>query len=93
MSNHTIFQSNFYSNLEFNRFGWIAIILTVVGCLGGLTVGLGAIENTLTLVAVVIPTMITLSLLLAVSPMKLILNAALISISIDLLLISYFVLF
>jgi hypothetical protein len=45
------------------------------------------------LVAVVIPTMITLSLLLAVSPMKWILNAALISISIDLLLISYFVLF
>jgi hypothetical protein len=93
MSNHTIFQSNFYSNLEFNRFGWIAIILTVVGCLGGLTVGLGAIENTLSLVAVVIPTMITLSLLLAVFPMKWILNAALISISIDLLLISYFVLF
>jgi len=92
MSNHIIFQSNFYSNLEFNRFGWIAIILTVVGCLGGLTVGLGAIENTLSLIAVVIPTMITLSLLLAVSPMKWILNAALISISIDLLLISYYVL-
>ena len=92
MSNHTIFQSNFYSNLEFNRFGWIAIILTVVGCLGGLSVGLGAIENTLSLIAVVIPTMITLSLLLAVSPMKWILNEALISISIDLLLISYYVL-
>jgi hypothetical protein len=93
MSSNTISQSNFYSNLEFNRFGWIAIILTVVGCLGGLTVGLGALENTVALVVVVIPTMVTLSFLLAVSPMKWIVNAAAISITIDLLLMSYYLLF
>ena len=57
-------------------FGVIAVILLVVGCLGGLTVGLGAIENTLSLVAVVIPTMITLSFLIAAAPMKWIINSA-----------------
>jgi hypothetical protein len=93
MSSNTVSQSNFYSNLEFNRFGWIAIILTIVGCLGGLTVGMGALQNTVALIFVVIPTMITLSFLLAVSPMKWILNAAIISISIDLLLMIYYLFF
>jgi hypothetical protein len=93
MSSNTISQSNFYSNLEFNRFGWIAIILTVVGCLGGLTVGMGALENIAALVAIVIPTMVTLSFLLAVSPMRWILNAAIVSITIDLLLMIYYIFF
>jgi hypothetical protein len=93
MSNNTNAQSKFYRDLEFNRFGWIAIILTLVGCLGGLTVGLGAIGNTATLILVVIPTMVTLSFLLAVSPMKWILNAAIISISIDLLLMTWYLFF
>ena len=93
MSNNTISQSKFYNDLEFNRFGWIAIILTLVGCLGGLTVGLGAISNTASLIAIIIPTMITLSFLLAVSPMKWILNAAIVSISIDVLLMTYYLFF
>lgn len=93
MANATVSQSDLLKNLEFNRFGLIAIILTIVGCLGGLTVGLGAIENTAALVVVVIPTMITLSFLLAVSPMKWILSAATISISIDLILIAYYLFF
>jgi hypothetical protein len=93
MSSNTISQSNFYNNLEFNRFGWTSIILTVVGCLGGLTVGMGALQNTAALIVVVIPTMVTLSFLLAVSPMKWILNAAIVSVLIDILLISYYLLF
>ena len=83
--------TNFTNDLEFNRFGWIAVILIVVGCLGGLTVGMGAIESTAALVAVVIPTMVTLSLLLAVSPMKYVMIAALSSISIDIILFTYYV--
>ncbi len=75
---------------EFNRFGLISIILLVVGCIGGIAVGLGAIKYVFTLVLVVVPTMITLSLLLAVSPMKWIWRGAIISVSIDLLLILYF---
>ena len=93
MAHTPVVQSDFIKNLEFNRFGLIALILTLDGCLGGITVGLGAIESTLALVVVIIPTMITLSFLLAVSPMKWILSAATVSISIDLLLIAYYIFF
>jgi hypothetical protein len=82
----------FLSDSEFNRFGLICVILTVVGCLGGIAVGLGAINYTFTLVLVTIPTMLTLSLLLAVSPMKWVLSAASVSVVIDVLLILYFTL-
>jgi hypothetical protein len=75
---------------EFNRFGLISIILLVVGCIGGVAVGLGAIKYTFTLVLTVIPTMTTLSLLLAVAPMKWIWRAATVSVVIDVLLILYF---
>jgi hypothetical protein len=52
---------------------------------------MGAIESTAALVAVVIPTMITLSLLLAVSPMKYVMIAAASAISIDIILFTYYV--
>ncbi|NCA22883.1 MAG: hypothetical protein EBS86_17375 [Crocinitomicaceae bacterium] len=84
--------TNLTNDMEFNRFGWISMIILVVGCLGGLTVGLGAIENTAALVVVIIPTMITLSLLLAVSPMKWVMTSAAATISIDILLLSYYIL-
>jgi len=80
------------SDSEFNRFGLICVILTVVGCLGGIAVGLGAINNVMTLSAVIIPTMATLSLLLAVSPMRWIMAAALVAVSLDLILILYYTL-
>jgi hypothetical protein len=35
------------SDSEFNRFGLICVILTIVGCLGGIAVGMGALGNTL----------------------------------------------
>lgn len=75
---------------EFNRFGLICVVLLVVGCLGGTAVGLGAINNTFTLIMVTIPTMLTLSLLLAVSPMRYIITSALISVAIDVVMIVYF---
>ena len=84
--------TNLTNDMEFNRFGWISMITLVVGCLGGLTVGMGAIENTAALVFVVIPTMITLSLLLAVSPMKWVLTSAALTILIDAFLLSYYIL-
>jgi len=80
------------SDSEFNRFGLICVILTIVGCLGGIAVGLGAINNVVSLSAVIIPTMATLSLLLAVSPMRWIMTAATVSVSLDLILILYYTL-
>lgn len=77
-------------NAEFNRFGLISVVILVVGCLGGLTVGLGAVESTLALILVVVPTMATLSMLLAVAPMKYILTGAAISVIIDVLFLGYY---
>jgi len=76
--------------MEFNRFGWIAIILLVVGCLGGLTVGMGALESTFALIVILIPTMLTLSFLLSVAPMKWIAVASIVTVSVDLALFSYY---
>ncbi|MFM7565661.1 MAG: hypothetical protein ACKO4K_02825 [Flavobacteriales bacterium] len=77
---------------EHNRFALISGLILVVGCLGGLTVGMGAIRHVFTLMLVVFPTMITLSLLLAVAPMGWILRAAFVTITIDILLLGYFLL-
>ena len=81
---------NLTNDLEFNRFGWIEVILILVGCLGGLTVGMGAIESTAALVVVLIPTMITLSLLLAVSPMKWVMTSTAVALTVDIILLTYY---
>ena len=94
METHTLSSGSkmdqLFKTAEFNRFGLIFVILTIVGCLGGAAIGLGAIDYTLALVAVVLPSMLTLSLLLAVAPMRLILTTTAIAVAIDLLLILYF---
>lgn len=79
-----------YQDLEFNRYGVIAMLVLIIGCLGGITVAAGAIQNTFTLSLVVFPTMAILSMLLAVAPMKYIFWTALISCIIDILLIIFY---
>lgn len=79
----------FRGELEHNRFAIISIVLLVVGCLGGLTVGFGAIHHTWQLIMIVIPTMMTLSFLLAVAPLKQILWLATLSIIIDVLILVF----
>lgn len=73
----------FKGELEENRFAIISMVLLFVGCLGGLTVGYGAIHHTWQLIIVVIPTMTTLSLLLAVAPLRLILSMATLTVVIN----------
>lgn len=80
----------FSKNTEFNRFGLISAILLIVGCSGGFAVGLGGVESALALTLIVIPTMTTLSLLLAVSPMKYIMTSGIIATTLNLLFIAYF---
>jgi hypothetical protein len=75
---------------EFNRYSVIAVALLVVGCLGGIAVGMGAVKYVFTLILVVVPTMATLSFLLAIAPMKWIYAAGLTSIVIDIILMLYF---
>jgi hypothetical protein len=79
----------FNGDLEHNRFAIISAVLLLVGCLGGLTVGLGAIHSTYQLIAIVIPTMVTLSLLLAVAPVKHILSMALLTTILNVLILIY----
>ncbi len=69
------------------RFGVIAITLLIIGCLGGVTMNYGAALHTWSLIVVVIPTMTTLSLLLAVSPMRWILNAFIVTLLVDIVII------
>ena len=78
------------SGSETNRFGVIAIALLIVGCLGGVAVGLCAINNVISIILVVVPTMTTLSFLLAIAPMKWIYYAGISSVLIDILLIVYY---
>jgi hypothetical protein len=51
---------------------------------------MGAIESTFALIAVVIPTMITLSFLIAVAPMRWIIMAGTVSVVIDSSLLLYY---
>lgn len=82
--------SEFDKKLNANRHGLICLVILIVGCMGGMATGYRAVDNTITLSFVVIPTMATLSLLLAVAPMRWILTAAATSVVIDILLMSYF---
>lgn len=62
----------FKSDLEANRFESICVILLLVGCLGGLVVGTGALSNIYQLLVTAYSTIAVLSLILAVQKMKLI---------------------
>lgn len=77
----------FHGELESNRFAIITIVLLVVGCIGGIAVGMGSAASSFQLSVIVLPTMVTLSLLLAVAPLRYILSAALLTILIDTILI------
>jgi hypothetical protein len=88
-----VHNTNVQTETEFNRFGLITIILLIIGCLGGVAVGLGAIQSTMALIAIVIPTMTTLSFLLAVAPMKWIINAGAVCVLIDVCFIAYYSIF
>lgn len=79
----TFWDKFFEGGAEYNRYAIISAVLLIVGCLGGLTVGFGAIDHLYQLFLIIIPTMTTLSLLLAVAPLKYILNLATITILID----------
>lgn len=55
---------------ETNRFGMISLALLLVGCMGGVTMAFGASQYLASMIAVLIPTMATLSTCLAVAPFR-----------------------
>lgn len=86
-ANTSIWDKLLGKDIENNRFGIISVIVIFVGCLGGVTVGLGAVHHTWQLFLIVLSTMLTLSFLIAVAPVKQILNLAVISVVIDVIIL------
>lgn len=83
-------KSTFWESVEFNRFGVIAFVLAIVGCLSGITAGFfvnGASQLDLT--AVILPTMGTLCMILAVAPMRVIIGIGSLAVLIDLAIIIF----
>lgn len=76
----------FYDH-DMNRYGIISMLLLVVGCLGGIAVGLGGINSVIQLIFLVVPTMAALSMILAVAPMKYIVYTSLIAVCIDIVIL------
>lgn len=80
---HSIF--SFWNKLEFSRFGIISILVVVLGCVGGVAASFGAGDSILKLAMIAFPTIITLALILAVAPMKLITYMSILAIVLDIL--------
>lgn len=83
------FSNEFYLFQEFNRFGVIIGVLLIVGCMGGIAVSLGALASVWQLTAIVIPTMATLAMILAVVPMRYMIFGATIALLVDIMLIVF----
>ena len=66
-----------------NRHGLIAMLLLVIGCLGVITFGMGGIEYDFALILVIASTKLTLSMILAVAPMKYVLGTSIAAVIID----------
>jgi hypothetical protein len=81
----TTTQSEFWKKAEFNRFGIIPMLLVFIVCMGGIATAYGAGSDTMKLSMIVFPTIISLALVLAVAPMRLIIWASSIAVILDLL--------
>lgn len=81
--------SSFWSSIEFNRFGIIPILLTLIGCAGGIAAGFGAKNDIFRLALIAFPTAIVLALILAVSPMRTITRASIIALVLDLIILIF----
>lgn len=78
---------NLVGEIEFNRYGIYAIALLLIGILGGIPVGLGAMTSSLSIAILIIPTMASLTMILAVAPMRLLLWTVLVTCIIDFIMI------
>jgi hypothetical protein len=81
--------SSVWEALEFNRFAIVAMLILLVGCLGGLAAAFGAGGSVIKLSVVAFPTVITLALILAVSPMRMVMYASAIAVILDLLVLIF----
>lgn len=73
---NTTEETGIFKYAEENRFGVISMLLIFIGCVGGVTLSLGGLHSDATLIGLIVTTMATLSLMLAVQPMRYIIYAA-----------------
>lgn len=78
-----------FFDANINRYGIMAILLLVVGSLSGIAVGLGAINSLFQLFLLAFTTMFSMSMMLAIAPMKWVIWSGLLAIVIDVILIIY----
>lgn len=81
--------TNFWNEMEFNRFGIIPVVLLVVACLGGIAAGFGAKTDIIKLSIIAFPTILTLAFVLAVAPMRTIFWAAFVSVILQFLVLMF----
>lgn len=79
--------STFWQKAEFNRYGIIAMVLTVLGCMGGFAASFGAGADIFKIALVAFPTILSLAFILGVMPMRLIVWSSSIAVLIDIILI------
>lgn len=76
-------ESTLWKKAEEARYGIIPLLLTLVACLGGVAAAFGVGDSVAQLSMVVFPTMMCLSFILAVGPMKLIMWSGLVAVILD----------
>ena len=81
------FIDNIFFDHDINRYGIISMLLLVVGCGGGIAVGLGGLQSTIQLSFLVVSTMAALSMILAVAPMKYIVYTSFLAVLIDIVIL------
>lgn len=79
--------AEFWKKAEFNRYGISPMVLLIIGILGGVAAASGIMDSWVKLAAVAFSSTITLALVLAVSPMRVIIISSAIAVLIDLLVI------
>lgn len=81
--------TTFWKDAEFNRFGIIPVLLLLVACTGGFAASFGAGDNAFRIGMVAFPSIVALSLMLAVAPMRLIFWSSAIAIILDLFILIF----
>lgn len=80
----------FWEQLEFNRFGVIAFVLSIVACTSGIIAAFFVdMTNQLEITMIVAPTMFTLCSILIVAPIRWILGIGIFAMVVDLLMVLF----
>ena len=79
--------AKFEKDAEFNRYGLTSMFFLLIGICGGVAIGVSACAHIWQISAIAIFTMLSLSLMLAVAPMKYILRATALALFVDIFLV------